>query len=233
MKKVFIDCRMRDIEKEKLCELGYQLIEVPNNKNLYSEISSHVDIHVCKINNEIVLENSFYHFLQKDEYLKGSTSVYGTYPEDIKYNVCIIGNYAIHNFQYTDSKLLELIHQFYFQKINVKQGYTKCSIAVIDEKSIITSDLGIYKALKSLDLEILVLDDKLDIKLLSPNGFSTKNGFIGGVISRLEDNIFISGDLDRIDPNGKIRNFISKRNLKVVDFKGLEIIDYGGIVYGD
>ena len=223
---------MRDVEKNKLKELGYDLIEIPTNKNLYTEISSHVDVHVCKIGTNIILENSLYNYMNNSFYIRGNSSIYGKYPEDIKYNVCIIDKKAIHNFKYTDSKILETLNENAYELINVNQGYTKCSIAVIDENSIIISDKGIYDILKDTGLNILYLDYELDIKLLSETGYSAKSGFIGGVISRIDDFIFVSGDLEKIDHEHKIRNFIESRNLKIIDFNGLELIDYGG-VYGN
>ena len=232
MKKIFIDNRMRDIEKNRLKELGYDLIEVPTNKNLYSEISSHVDIHVCKINENIILENSFYNYLNNDSYIRGNSSVYSKYPEDIKYNVCIVGDKAIHNFKYTDQKIVEILKENNYELIDVNQGYTKCSIAVIDENSIIISDKGLYDKLRNSCLDILYLDYELNIKLLSENGYSSKNGFIGGAISRIDDFIFVSGDLRKIDKENQIKEFIESKNLKIVDFKGLEVIDFGGI-YGN
>lgn len=57
---VFIDNRMRDIEKNKLIEMGYKLIEISTNNSLYPEISSHTDIHCCKIGNNIILEKSIF-----------------------------------------------------------------------------------------------------------------------------------------------------------------------------
>ena len=48
-KKVIIDNRMRQIEKQKLQNMGFEIIEVQTNPNVYTEISSHVDISVCKI----------------------------------------------------------------------------------------------------------------------------------------------------------------------------------------
>ena len=232
MKKIFIDNRMRDIEKNRLKELGYDLIEVPTNKNLYSEISSHVDIHVCKINENIILENSFYNYLNNDSYIRGNSSVYSKYPEDIQYNVCIVGDKAIHNFKYTDQKIVEILKENNYELIDVNQGYTKCSIAVIDENSIIISDKGLYDKLRNSGLDILYLDYELNIKLLSENGYSSKNGFIGGAISRIDDFIFVSGDLRKIDKENQIKEFIESKNLKIVDFKGLEVIDFGGI-YGN
>ena len=60
--------------------------------------------------------------------------------------------------------------------------------------------------------------------------YSDKKGFIGGVISRIDDNIIISGDLNKIDQNNSIRNFIKSKNLNIIEFKGLDVIDYGGII---
>lgn len=53
MKYIVIDNRMRGLEKKILRNFGYQLIEIPKSKQTYPEISSHVDIFVCKINNTI------------------------------------------------------------------------------------------------------------------------------------------------------------------------------------
>lgn len=59
-KNIIIDHRMRKIEKETLKNLGYNLIEIPMSTNVYEEISSHVDIFCCRINNKIIAESSFY-----------------------------------------------------------------------------------------------------------------------------------------------------------------------------
>lgn len=55
-------------------------------------------------------------------------------------------------------------------------------------------------------------------------------GFIGGVITRIEDSIIVTGDLRKIDIDDKIREFIERKNLKIIDFKDLDVIDYGGIL---
>ena len=233
MSKLFIDNRMRDSEKKKLRDLEYELIEIPSNKNLYQEISSHVDIHVCKIEDEIVLENSLYNYLNNECYIRGNSSVYEKYPEDIKYNVCIVGNKAIHNFKYTDKKILEILEEKGYELIDVNQGYTKCSIAVIDDNSIIISDKGLYESLKNIGLDILFLDYDLDIKLISEDGFSNKKGFIGGTISRIDDFVFVTGDLNKIDKEYIVRKFIEDKKLKIIDFKELDVVDYGGIIYGN
>ena len=60
MRKLIIDSRMRKIEKDKLKELGFELIEIKPSENVYEEISSHVDIFTCKIENTIIIEPSKY-----------------------------------------------------------------------------------------------------------------------------------------------------------------------------
>ena len=201
-----IDERMRSIEKENLKGLGYKLIKIKKSTNVYPEISSHVDIFACKVKDKIIVEKSAYKMLKNklnnDEniLISGETMISYDYPNDIKYNVCIVGNKAIHNFKHTDSKIIQELEKNNFKLINVKQGYSNCSIAVIDKKSIILNDRGLYNNLENSGLDILFLDYIPDIKLFDENGeYSQKNGFIGGAISRIGDNIVVFGDLDKID----------------------------------
>lgn len=237
LKYLLIDERMRDVEKQTLKNLGYELIEIKKSTNVYPEISSHVDIFACKIKDKVIVEKSAYKMLKNklnnDEniLISGKTMISYDYPNDIKYNVCIVGNKAIHNFKHTDSKITQELEKNNFEIINVKQGYSNCSIAVIDEKSIILSDRGLYNNLKNSGLDILFLDYIPDIKLFDENGeYSQKNGFIGGAISKIGDNIVVFGDLDKIDYYCNIRKFIESKNLKIIDFEGLDVVDYGGVI---
>ena len=228
-KKIIIDNRMRIIEKQKFKDMGYEIVEVQTNTDLYPEISSHVDIFACKVGNEIIVEPT-----QKLKNI--SNLVYGkekiliSYPADIKYNVCVIGKKAIHNLKYTDEILKQKLIDNDFELINTTQGYTNCSIAVIDDNSAIVSDKGLYKILKFHDIDTLLVENNLDIKLLNGENYSSKKGFIGGCITRLGDSIIVFGDLNKIDIDGRIRDFITSKNLKIIELKGLDIIDYGGLI---
>ena len=231
--ELLIDERMRLIEKQKLKNLGYKLIEIKQSKNVYQEISSHVDIFVCKIGSKLIVEPTQYENI-KEQLTKvieeGNEIIESKYPFDIKYNVCVIGKKALHNFKYTDFKIKEELYNQGYELINTTQGYTNCSIAVIDDNSAIVTDKGLYKILKKHNIDVLYLEYEPDIKLLNNEGYSEKKGFIGGVISRIDNRIFISGDLEKIDQNQQIKKFLEKRNLEIIEFKGLDVIDYGGIV---
>ena len=232
--KLIIDERMRLIEKEKLKELGYELIEIKQSKQVYEEISSHVDIFTCKIGEKLIIEPSQYNFiksqLQQENIEQGNEFVESKYPLDIKYNVCTIAKKALHNFEYADSKIKEELQAQGYELINTTQGYTNCSIAVIDDNSAIVTDKGLYKILQKHNIDVLYLQYEPDIKLLNNEGYSTRKGFIGGAISRIDNKVFVSGDLNKIDQKEQIRQFIEKRNLELIQFKGLDVIDYGGIV---
>ena len=237
MEYILIDKRMRNVEKNMLKYLGYKLVPIETSNNVYAEISSHVDIFTTKIGDTLIVEKSKYDdlvFMLKDtEYniISGKENVEMKYPNDIKYNVCIIGNYAVHNFKYTDKVVLKELKENGYELINVEQGYTNCSVAVIDESSVITTDRKIAEKLIANNISVLLLDYIPDIKLKDEYGnYSNMNGFIGGAIGRVDNNIIVFGDLNKIDRENKIRDFIKIRNLKLIDFKDLDVIDYGGIV---
>lgn len=234
-KYLVIDERMRVCEKEKLQQLGYSLIEIKKNNQVYEEISSHVDIFTCKIGEKLVVEPSQYELIKQklpQGYCvsEGQEENQKEYPGDIKYNVCIIGKKALHRFENTEPQIKQELEKQNYQLINTSQGYTNCSIAVIDDNSAIVTDKGLYKILRKHNVDVLYLDYQPDIKLLTQQGYSAKNGFIGGAISRIGENVIIFGDLNKIDKDNIIREFIEKRNLEIIDFEGLDVIDYGGTI---
>ena len=231
MKKIIVDERMRQIEKIKLEEMGYEIIEIKKCDKVYQEISSHVDIFTCKIGKKIVVEPSQYVNMAKmSAIIKGNEEIETQYPYDIKYNVCTIGKKALHNFKYTDTVLKEELIKQGYELINTTQGYTNCSIAVISENSAIVTDKGLYKILKKYNVEVLYLEYEPNIKLLNSGKYSNRKGFIGGAISRIGDKIIVFGDLNKIDINQKIKEFINQKGIQIIDFQGLDVIDYGGIV---
>ena len=235
MKQLIIDERMRQVEKQKLKELGYNLIEIKARGNVYEEISGHVDIFTCKVGRKLIIEPSVYKSIKNElsnNYIisKGKENIEEKYPYDIKYNVCTIGKKALHNFEFTDLKIKEELMKQGYELINTTQGYTNCSIAVIDDNSAIVTDKGLYKILQKHNIDVLYLEYEPDIKLLTKNGYSQRKGFIGGAISRIDDSVIIFGDLNKIDQEERIRKFILEKRWNIIEFKDLDVIDYGGIV---
>ena len=65
-KTLIIDNRIRSIEKQKLKEMGYELIELKTIQDVYEEISSHVDIFACKVGEQIIIEPTQYENISKN-----------------------------------------------------------------------------------------------------------------------------------------------------------------------
>lgn len=61
---------------------------------------------------------------------------------------------------------MEIIKDEKLNMININQGYSNCSIAVIDENSAIVTDKKIADILKKNNIDVLLIEDKIDIKLL-------------------------------------------------------------------
>ena len=57
-------------------------------------------------------------------------------------------------------------------------------------------------------------------------------GFIGGATFVFDNNFVLFGDFDKLSTYNKkiILNHLKRNNLNLIDFKNLDIIDYGGAV---
>jgi len=110
-------------------------------------------------------------------------------------------------------------------KINVNQGYSKCSVCVINENAIITSDLGIAKKCDLFGIDVLVIDDSC----ISLNGVS--HGFIGGSSGLISPELLaVNGNIKLHKNYDNISNFCNKYNVNIISLHCGEIEDIGSII---
>lgn len=219
MKNLIIDERIRKIEYDYLTRY-FNIIKIPLSEDVYEEISGHSDIFYCKINGKIICAPNA-KFIKK-EFKIGKSFVKNKYPLDIPYNVCQIGDIVVGS-KYTDEIIkVDLL---------VKQGYTKCSIAITSDNSCITTDEKIAEKLIETGIEALYIKEE-NIRLLKKDGkFSEKIGFIGGATLVFDNKFVLFGDIEKLENKEAIKEHLKKYNLELIDFKGEEIIDYGsGII---
>jgi len=146
------------------------------------------------------------------------------YPRDVGLNAAMFGNNLICNTKYTDKKILEYANQTGKNIIGVKQGYAKCSVCIVDENAIITSDISIYY--KSLQNKIdVLLIEKGHIDL---DGYNY--GFIGGCSGLISQDIMaFTGNIE-LHPNYcDIKNFCEGRGVEVVSLSHKKLYDYGSL----
>ena len=228
----FIDYRTSENEINSLRELNYDIIKIPKDNNLYEAINGHTDIQLNILNNHtktvIINKNidlSFKELLRSKNinFIESDSTLSSKYPNNISLNAYITDNYLIHNLNFTDKKILDYCKNK--KTINVKQGYTKCSILPVKEKAIITNDKGIYDTLKNENFDSLLLPFG-DIEL---SGFNY--GFIGGVGGMISDNsMAFFGSLDNYIFGNEVKNFLYKYDVKPIYLNNTKLIDRGSLL---
>ena len=227
-----VDKRVSKSIEKKFNELNIKLIKTYPVDEVYDAIKYHPDISVCKLDyNNIVVSPNVYDYYTKElkkynfNVIKGNSTLQNKYPKNIQYNACIFGNFAVHNFKYTDKNIIEFIEKNNITKINVSQGYSKCNICVVDENSIITSDIGIYNEVIKYDIDCLLID-KGHIDL-----FNLNYGFIGGCSGLISnDTLAFLGNV-KLHPNYyDIYKFVKLKNKNIISLGNENLIDLGSII---
>lgn len=227
-----VDKRITLKMKIFLNTIGIDLIQSVTCKETYDAISCHPDISVLKLNhNNIVVAPNVFSYYENTlgklgfNIIKGNSYIENKYPHNVQYNAVILGNYVIHNFDFTDKIILDYIEKNKLTKINVKQGYCKCSICIVDENSIITSDKGIHNEVQKHNINSLLIDSgHIDL-------FELNYGFIGGcsgLISR-NDLIFF-GDITKHPNYSDIYQFTRERNKTIICLSDEKLLDLGSLI---
>lgn len=229
MKTVLVDYRIDNIEKKNLEQLGYKVLPVPPSDILYEAVCGHPDmlLHIIDCKTVIVHKDMDLNFTSKLLEL-GITvnftnlSLQNKYPNNIILNAVNLDSLFIHTLKYTD---IELLKQTQNKNIkNVKQGYTKCSTAIISNSALITSDKGIAACAQEEDLDVLLLPPG-DILLPGLN-----YGFIGGCCGLLEEGLLaFYGDLKHYAYGKEVMNFLIKHKVNPLFLREGKLIDRGSI----
>ncbi|WP_461205556.1 DUF6873 family GME fold protein [Clostridium sp. DL1XJH146] len=229
MKYFFVDNRITEEEEDALKKYG-KIIKCPACQELYSAISAHPDIlmHILPKNEIVIHKNCPQQFinllnsLNFKIYLSENNLEY-SYPFNIPLNALSSETFFMHNLKYTDPILLEKIKNK--KLINVKQGYTKCSTAIIKKNVFMTSDTGIYNSLININCHVLLLPPG-DIVLTGLD-----YGFIGGTCGLIAENtLAFYGSLDYYKFGKEVLDFLKKHKVKPIYLRDGKLIDRGSIL---
>lgn len=229
---IIVDYRISLEIEEKLKELtGARIIRNPKSAFLYEEISGHPDIVLLPLNSKSLvcaphLYEHYENILSQHEIsvICGKTKISGSYPADVAYNICLFSNKSIQNINHADDIALSVLDEKKAKKLHVKQGYSKCSICIVDENSIITSDRKIHET---------CLSNGIDSLLISHTGVflsESMDGFIGGSSITLSDSILFFGDIRKHPDYESIYSFISRKNKSIVSLSPQKLSDYGSAI---
>jgi len=212
-----------------LKRFGCKIIPIPANESVAPALRYHADLSVFFLNRDsAVIAPQFAGSILEKELTDAGISVIISqsqqgkeYPQDVTLCGCKIGESLCCNTATIDNFITNI---FSNRIISVKQGYTKCAVSVVDERSIITSDAGIHKAACIAGIDSLLIE----AGHLELTGYDT--GFIGGCSGRIDNNIILSGRLDAHPDKAAIESFISSKGKNIIYLTDRAIFDVGSII---
>ncbi|WAM34620.1 DUF6873 family GME fold protein [Caldicellulosiruptor morganii] len=229
---VLIDKRAYDKTVYLLEDLKINIIFCEKSNDVYEAISSHPDIFYFHYESNLIFAAPNSPKKTTSELFKlgfniifGEKGISKKYPEDIGYNLARIDKYIFHNFRFTDRIILNYIERDNLRKIHVNQGYTKCSILIVSNKAIITSDKKIYQK---------AIENNMDALLIVPGFIKLEGlsyGFIGGCGGLIDRDVLIfNGDISKHPDYSKIKEFLKKQKVECLCAEGFELSDIGSII---
>ena len=227
---------------EKYCNMlqngvenwGINVLPMPDNPCIDARLSGHADLSVLHLGgNRLLLA----------PYLKGSSfsqqlgnmgfdlefadiEQSALYPNDAQMNVCIIGDKVIYNPKTVPDVMVKyLTFGDRAVQINNRQGYSRCSVCVVNDNAIITADEGIYRSAEAHGIDVL----KIQPGYIDLPGFDY--GFVGGASFKISDTkLAFTGGLDRHPDAEQIIEFTSLHNVDIVYITDKPAFDIGGAI---
>ncbi len=190
---------------------------------------NHADMQILPINDRIFILNECSQLAKKlppEKLMFCSKRVGREYPENILLNFLYLNNKLYGKISAIDNILLSYCDTNNIKTVNVNQGYARCSTLVVNNNSVITSDMSIAKTLEKNGVEVLLISAGHIIL----DGYDY--GFIGGASGRINENtIVFFGNVKNHPDYDKIENFCKKHSMNInILCKDIPLTDIGGMV---
>lgn len=211
-----------------LRRLGWEPLAIPPFASLPAPTRDHPDLLLAMLpQGELLLPREYYDanvsffdalglLLVPEEKSPGAV-----YPSDV-----LLDALAVRDTLYgKEDATSRLLRSYYPRLVGVRQGYARCSVALLSEKAAITADRGLADALRR---------DGLDVLTIEPGHISLPGydyGFIGGAGGRLSDGTYVFfGDLSCHPDGERIAAFAKKYIRKAVSLAEGPLCDHGGLL---
>ena len=207
--------------------MGIHVIEVQRSSSVLDGLSSHADMHFLHlggpelyISQDQAINQTKLTALGFDVHVL-KAPLCKDYPLDVPLNAAVIGDNVFLN-QKTICKEINFTGK---NIIDVKQGYSKCSICAVSSNAIITDDIGIHDSAIKVGFDSLLIE-KGDIVLKGMN-----YGFIGGCCGLIsKDTMLFNGDIKTHRNCDMIKGFLSNYGINPVSIGNYQLTDIGGIL---
>ncbi len=225
---VFANCDDNAL-KNAFDKLSVKVVSTAQNELLEAPVSYHADILANYVSNNTFLadyrQNELIEFVKNaGGIIKTINNIKSPYPNDCLLNFADIGDYIIFNKSIMTKEIIDLLPNK--QIIDVKQGYSKCSVCICKYNTIITDDISIHNAVSQYDNIKSLLVEKGSV-CIEKYGY----GLIGGCCGLVDKDVLIfNGDLSTHTDFDKIKNFLYDNGVKYIDIKGKPLTDIGSII---
>lgn len=225
--RLAIGARYRHKLQGALEEHEVQTIWLPDNMDVDDRLAGHADLSIFSAAGTVIAAKGIYPYIankltNRVHLLESTLEQHPAYPGDAALCVCHTGKYLIYNPKTADPAIPEHVHSI---PIKVNQGYTMCSVCVVADEAIITSDSAISSR---------ALQAGMDVLMISPGSVELDGfdyGFIGGATFLLsKTKLAFTGTLSAHPDQSRILAFLEKHQVKPVFLTNDPIFDIGGAV---
>ena len=225
---VLIDPRVSEACVRTLVSLGVSVKRLPLSSDLDRPVSGHPDLLTAKLpRGELLLTRRYYE--ANRAFFDGlghplcptEEALEPQYPRDVLFDALAVGD-TLYGKEGTVSRVLRREYRHF---VPVKQGYARCSVAMLSDRAAVTADRGLADALRRSGVAVL------DIRPghIALPGYDYV--FIGGAGGRLPDGTYVFfGDLTSHPDGEAICRFAEEQKISAVSLSDEPICDHGGIL---
>ncbi len=208
---------------------GTEVISAPHSGRLPEPVAKHADMLCCHcgVNRIVTSSGSLLETLARCGVNCSLSALEpeNKYPGDIHLNCLVTDRFALGNIPRLDPVLRAYFAAENIPEISIRQGYARCSVAVVDENAFITADRSAARCLEQAGCDVLLISAG---GILLP-GYDT--GFIGGCCGKLSrDKMLFCGDVLRHPDGQRIVDFLACRNVTPVCTHDGQLFDFGGFI---
>ncbi len=207
-----------------------QALPAPKTMSLPYRVNDHADMNCRHLGGKelMVFRDAILHPDMNAAGLKILRSAVGggeKYPADAALNALLLSGFVFHKNDITDPALQNELAQRGYEPVHVNQGYTACSVAIVDENSVITADERIAAEAAEIGLDVL---------LIAPGYICLPGydyGFIGGACGKIApDKLAFTGTLTHHPDYAHILSFLAERGVEAVFLTNEPCFDCGGLI---
>lgn len=213
----------------------FEIIQLPPDTSLPEGVNGHCDLLIFRLGDHLITRKGYYRIAKKEiNFICESSALTlvlsdaeagDKYPKDCALCAAVSGDKIICRKASADSEILRLAGSLGYGVLDVSQGYSKCSCAILADGAVITADKGIAAvAVESSIGTLLISEGNIDLP-----GYSY--GFIGGASGLCGNRLYFCGDLRNHPDHKAIEYFAQKHNTECVSLGDGKLYDVGSLMF--